>query len=140
MIFLGSSIMVVGATLQCSSYSLAQLIVGRLITGFGNGMNTSTVPTWQSETSKSHRRGQLVMVEGALITCGVMMSYWIDFGASYLEPSSSAWRLPIAIQLIFALFILCFILGLPESPRWLILKGQEDEAVEVLCALNEKEK
>ena len=38
MIFLGSSIMIVGAILQCSSFSLAQLIVGRIITGFGNGM------------------------------------------------------------------------------------------------------
>lgn len=38
------------------------------------------VPTWQSETSQSHKRGQLVMIEGALITCGVCISYWIDLG------------------------------------------------------------
>lgn len=74
-IFVGSAIMVVGAALQCSSYSLGQLIAARLITGFGNGMNTSTVPTWQSETSKSHRRGQMVMIEGCLIVFGVMLSY-----------------------------------------------------------------
>ncbi|KAK6439446.1 hypothetical protein LTR95_004353 [Oleoguttula sp. CCFEE 5521] len=72
-IFIGSSIMVVGATIQASSFSLPQLIVARLITGFGNGMNTSTVPTWQSETSKSHRRGQMVMIEGSLIVFGVML-------------------------------------------------------------------
>lgn len=66
--------MVVGAALQCSSFSLGQLIAARLITGFGNGMNTSTVPTWQSETSKSHRRGQMVMIEGSLIVFGVMIS------------------------------------------------------------------
>ena len=95
-IFVGSAIMVVGATLQCSSYSLGQLIAARLITGFGNGMNTSTVPTWQSETSKSHRRGQMVMIEGSLIVFGVMLSYWIDLGFSFLEPSSVAWRFPIA--------------------------------------------
>jgi MFS family permease len=41
-IFIGSAIMVVGAVLQASSFSLPQLIVGRWITGFGNGMNTST--------------------------------------------------------------------------------------------------
>ena len=69
-IFVGSSIMVVGAALQCSSFSLGQLIAARLITGFGNGMNTSTVPTWQSETSKAHRRGQMVMIEGSLIVFG----------------------------------------------------------------------
>jgi MFS family permease len=41
-IFLGTSIMVIGAILQASSYQLAQFIVGRLVTGFGNGLNTST--------------------------------------------------------------------------------------------------
>lgn len=71
-IFLGSAIMVVGATLQASAFSLPHFIVGRVVTGLGNGMNTSTVPTWQSECSKSHRRGQLVMVEGALITGGTL--------------------------------------------------------------------
>lgn len=37
-IFTGTCIMIVGATIQCSSYSLGQLIAARLITGFGNGM------------------------------------------------------------------------------------------------------
>ncbi|KAG9588636.1 general substrate transporter, partial [Aureobasidium melanogenum] len=137
-IFFGSAIMVIGATLQTSAFSLAHLIVGRIITGIGNGMNTSTVPAWQSECSKSHRRGQMVMIEGALITGGVMMSYWIDFGFSYLEPSTVSWRFPIALQILFALIILMFIMGLPESPRWLIMKGRENDAMEVLCALNNK--
>jgi MFS family permease len=47
-IFTGSIIMVIGATLQACAYSLPHLIVGRIVTGIGNGMNTSTVPTWQS--------------------------------------------------------------------------------------------
>ncbi|KIW02625.1 hypothetical protein, variant 2 [Verruconis gallopava] len=136
-IFIGSSIMIIGATLQCSSFSLAQLIVGRVITGVGNGLNTSTVPTWQSETSKSHRRGQMVMIEGALITGGIALSYWVDFGFSFLEPSTVSWRFPIAFQIVFAVLILGFILQLPESPRWLILKNKEDEALEVLSALND---
>jgi len=42
-IFLGTIIMVMGAALQCSAFSLGHLIVGRVITGFGNGINTSTV-------------------------------------------------------------------------------------------------
>ncbi|KAM5467916.1 hypothetical protein MauCBS54593_005198 [Microsporum audouinii] len=136
-IWLGSAIMVVGAALQASAYGLPHFIVGRLVTGFGNGLNTSTVPTWQSECSKSHRRGQLVMVEGALITGGICISYWLDFGFSFLEPSSVSWRFPIAFQIVFALIIMLVVMGLPESPRWLVLKGQEDEAMNVLAALSD---
>ncbi|KAI1462393.1 general substrate transporter [Annulohypoxylon moriforme] len=135
MIMLGTSIMVVGAILQASATTLPHFIIGRIITGFGNGGNTSTIPTWQSETSRSHKRGKLVMIEGALITCGIMISYWIDLGFSFIENSSIAWRFPLAFQIVFCLFILAFVWNLPESPRWLILKDREEEALEVLAAL-----
>lgn len=54
---------------------------------------------------------------------------------SFTAPNQVAWRLPIAFQIVFALIICCTIMGLPESPRWLILKGREDEALDVLAAL-----
>lgn len=111
------------------------LAVARLLTTVG--MNTSTVPTWQSETSKSHRRGQMVMIEGAIIVFGVMISYWIDLGLSFAEHNPVSWRFPIAFQILLAIIILIFIPGLPESPRWLVLKGRDDEAVTVLAALSD---
>lgn len=134
MIFLGTCIMVVGASLQASAFTLEHFIIGRIITGLGNGGNTSTVPMWQSETCSSHKRGKLVMIEGALITGGIMISYWIDLGFSF-APGSVAWRFPLAFQLVFCFFILAFVLSLPESPRWLILKGREAEAKEVIAAI-----
>jgi MFS family permease len=79
----------------------------------------------------------MVMIEGAMITGGICLSYWIDFGFSFLEPSTVSWRFPIAFQIFFALILISFILELPESPRWLILKGNEDEALSVISALND---
>jgi len=138
MIILGTSIMIIGAALQASATTLEQFIIGRIITGLGNGGNTSTVPTWQAETSHAHNRGKLVMIEGALITCGIMISYWVDLGFSFVE-SSAAWRTPLAFQIFFCIIILCFIWNLPESPRWLILKDKDEEAKEVLSLLNDVE-
>lgn len=74
-IWIGTIIMIIGATIQCTSFSLAQLIVGRIVTGVGNGMHTATIPVWQSECSPPHKRGMLIMVEGALITGGWVLGH-----------------------------------------------------------------
>lgn len=75
-IWIGSIIMAVGTVIQASSYGIAQLIVARIITGVGNGMHTATIPVWQSECSPPHKRGALIMIEGALIT-GEFISYFL---------------------------------------------------------------
>ncbi|KAL4950159.1 general substrate transporter [Aspergillus filifer] len=136
-IFCGCITMTTGAILQCTSYSLPQWIVGRIVTGIGNGMNTSTVPTWQSESSKAHDRGKLVMIEGMLITAGITLSYWVNYGFSFLPDHEVSWRFPIAFQIVFAVIIFTSILNLPESPRWLVMQGRDEEAVEILELLNE---
>lgn len=61
-ILLGTTIMMVGAILQISAYSVAQMVAGRVIAGIGNGINTSTAPVWQSETSSIKWRGKLVII------------------------------------------------------------------------------
>lgn len=70
-----------------------------------------------------------------MIAVGTVIAYWLDFGFSYIE-SSAQWRFPIAFQIFFAFILIGGILVLPESPRWLLNHGFEDEAIKVLAALN----
>ncbi|KAF8076264.1 general substrate transporter [Lyophyllum atratum] len=144
-IILGGVIMVLGAILQAASYSYVQILVARVITGLGNGLNTSTVPTYHSECAPAAHRGSLIMIEGSLITFGIMISasagvpnQWIDFALFWVSGSSAQWRVPIALQIIFALVMICSIGFLPESPRWLIKAGRPAEAMAVISALDDK--
>ena len=83
---MGGSIMIFGVIIQVTcekgSTPLAQFIVGRTITGVGNGINTSTIPTYQAECSKTSNRGLLICIEGGVIAFGTLVAYWIDYGAS----------------------------------------------------------
>ena len=135
---LGIGIIVIGELVQASSYSLGQFIAGRVIAGFGNGFNTATVPAWQAECSKAHRRGTVLMITaGAWLAAGLAFSYWMTFAFGWISDNSSAWRVPIAIQLVFAIGTIALYYFLPDSPRWLVLTGREDAALKTLSALND---
>lgn len=74
---------------------------------------------------------------GTCITLGVALAYWILYAFSFLQPSSVAWRFPVIASLFLVLPALAIVIWMPESPRWLLLKAREDEAIRVLSALNE---
>ncbi|KAJ5887399.1 sugar transporter STL1 [Penicillium taxi] len=135
----GGILMVIGTVISTAAYGhqwgLGQFVVGRVISGIGNGMDTATIPVWQSECSKSHNRGFLVCFEGAIIAVGTFIAYWIDFGLSYVD-SSVQWRFPVAFQIVFAICVTIGGLMLPESPRWFLMRGHDQEALKVLAALN----
>ncbi|EUC64987.1 MFS sugar transporter-like protein [Rhizoctonia solani AG-3 Rhs1AP] len=134
----GGIIMIIGAILQTTSFGYAQMLVARVITGLGNGLNTSTVPAYHAECATPEKRGYLIMIEGSLITFGIMVSYWIDFGFFFVKNSSAQWRAPVALQIIFAIVMIIGVEFLPDSPRWLVNQGRHAEALVVISALEDK--
>ncbi|KAH8883556.1 putative hexose carrier protein [Thozetella sp. PMI_491] len=135
---IGGIIMMCGVIIQITSQAsatpLAQFIVGRVVMGVGNGINTSTIPTYQAECSKTSNRGLLICIEGGVIAFGTLVAYWIDYGASF-GPADLTWRFPIAFQIVFALIISIPMIFLPESPRWLLTHERYEEAERVISAL-----
>ncbi|RTE69961.1 hypothetical protein BHE90_015652 [Fusarium euwallaceae] len=127
---------VIGTTLQATSFHVAHLVVGRIITGVGTGLKTATVPMYQSELCTPTSRGRLVSAEVLFVGVGIVVAYWFNFGMSFVG-GPIAWRLPIALQALFAVLVIILVFALPESPRWLFNHGREAEAIETLCAVND---
>ncbi|GAB7326085.1 hypothetical protein MBLNU13_g10110t2 [Cladosporium sp. NU13] len=138
-ILIGTTIMSIGAILQCTAYGVPHMIVGRIVAGIGNGMNTATAPPWQSETSQAAWRGKLIVIELIMNIAGFSLSNWVTFGFSFL-PGGVAWRVPLALQFIFIFILYATVPWLPESPRWLVMKGRFDEAEQILADLEGTEK
>jgi MFS family permease len=65
---LGCVILCVGAILQTAAVDCPMMIVARIITGVGNGMNTATIPVYQAELSPPKNRGAHVAFEASLLT------------------------------------------------------------------------
>lgn len=91
----------IGATLQTSAFSVPHMMVGRFICGIGTGIETSTVPAYQSELCTADIRGRLVSSEPLFVGVGIVIAYWFDYGMSFTN-GAIAWRLPIACQMLFA--------------------------------------
>jgi hypothetical protein len=72
-ILLGTTIMSIGAILQIAAFGVPQMIVGRIVAGIGNGLNTATAPVWQGETSKASWRGKLIVIE--MVSEAVVFQY-----------------------------------------------------------------
>lgn len=133
---IGCALTVIGSVILCTSFSLAQLIVGRLVLGLGFGAVTATVPVWQAESSPAEHRGALVVLEGAFASAGLALSQWIDLGLFFTR-SSVSWRFPLAFPILLALLILAALPFQPDSPRWLVKKGRVTEATALMAILED---
>lgn len=94
----------------------------------GNGAVNSIVPVWQSECSAPKSRGKNVVILGAFVASGIAAAGWVNYGLSYVHELEIAWRLPVALPLLFTVMLMTFTMLFPVSPRWLVNKGQIEKA------------
>ncbi|KAL3476070.1 general substrate transporter [Aspergillus californicus] len=137
-ILTGCCILIVGAILQTASYSIAPMIVGRVVAGVGNGMNTIACPVFQSETARAKDRGKLMQLQMVLNIFGIVISNWMNYGFTFVPNSAVSWRFPLAFQCFFALITIALVFMTPDSPRWLVMRHRASEAQDVLARLLDK--
>lgn len=125
----------IGVALQTASTTLPLFIVGRVIAGLGVGLVSCLVPLYQSECAPKWIRGAVVSCYQWFITIGLLVSAIADNGTKDIQ-SYACYRIPIALQFIWAAILASGMLFLPESPRYLIKKNRHEQAYKSLSRLN----
>lgn len=119
----------VGAIGAAFATSVAMIIGFRMIIGIAIGVASYTAPLYISEISPPQARGALVSLNQLMITCGIVVSYLVDYALSL---GQSEWRWMFGLGAVPAIILLLGMIGLSESPRWLVSKNRTEEAREVL--------
>ncbi len=122
----------VGSAIAWDPYSFS---IFRFIGGLGVGASSVAAPVYISEISTEKNRGQLV----ALYQFNIVLGIFIAFFSNYLLKGfdgGNDWRWMLGVEAIPALLYTLLVIGVPKSPRWLLLtKGDEEGAKDILSRI-----
>ncbi|KAK4153853.1 MFS sugar transporter-like protein [Chaetomidium leptoderma] len=135
---------IIGSILMTASINIPMLCVGRVICGLCVGIASSIVPVYQSEIAPKEIRGRVVSLQQWAITWGILIQFFIQFGAAEgtgggsKDPNqpTAAFRIPWGIQMVPAFILLVGLFFFPYSPRWLAAQDRWEEAHQVLANLH----
>jgi sugar porter (SP) family MFS transporter len=131
-IILGCIVFSVGVILETASTSLGLMVPGRLIAGFGVGFVSAIIILYMSEIAPKAVRGAIVSGYQFCITIGILLANCVVY-ACQDRLDSGSYRIPIAVQFLWALILGIGLVMLPESPRFFVKKGNLTKAAHVLA-------
>lgn len=112
----------------------------RILAGIAVGVASLASPIYIAEVSPANIRGRMVSVNQLAIVGGMLITYFINYfiarGKSQEWNVQTGWRLMFAMGIVPSLILLSLLLKAPESPRWLIKRGKETDALNILERIN----
>ena len=147
-----SAVLFLASALGCMwSNSFTVLIIFRLIGGLGIGVASMVSPLYISEFSPSRYRGMMVSLYQLALTIGIVLAYFSNaylanhaadqYSAGSMNTifSAEVWRAMLGLGAVPAAVFLVSLFMVPESPRWLLLRGREQEARAILVKIDGQE-
>lgn len=104
----------------------------RLVGGLGVGLASTVSPMYIAEISPAHLRGRMVVLNQLAIVVGLTLSVYV----TYLLSFGGHWRWMFASEALPVAFLAFGLLFVPKSPRWLAMRGQKDQAFDILARIN----
>lgn len=118
-------------------------IIYRIIGGVGVGIASMVSPMYIAEVAPPRKRGGLVACNQFAIIFGMLVVYFVNYGIALVGSgdwlNTTGWRYMFASEIIPAGLFLFLLFSVPETPRWLALKGRNDQAFSLLKAINNGE-
>ena len=110
--------------------SLSLFMVSRFVAGIGVGMASMLSPMYIAEVSPAHIRGRNVAINQLTIVIGILITNLVNYGLADNGPD--AWRLMFGLGVVPSVAFLVGVFWLPESPRWLIQRGETARGTAIL--------
>ncbi|KAF4769690.1 hypothetical protein N7455_006569 [Penicillium solitum] len=137
----GCAIYAIGIVIQMltgiGGNALGIIAAGRLIAGIGVGFESAIVILYISEICPKSVRGAIVACYQFCVTIGLMLASCLVYGTEKRKDTGS-FRIPIAIQFVWAIVLAGGLIFLPDSPRYFVKKGRIEEARKALCIVRDQ--
>jgi MFS family permease len=118
--------------IQATATTLTQFVISRLVVGAAGMFAAQPSPLLLAELAYPTHRGKYTSAYWTLYYLGAILASWTTFGTQ-ADPSTWSWRIPTVLQAGFPAVQLAFFYFLPESPRWLVSRDRNEEALRILA-------
>ncbi|ERN17556.1 hypothetical protein AMTR_s00059p00125680 [Amborella trichopoda] len=130
-LMLSSALFTIASIVMSVAPSFAVLLLGRFLAGAAAGLALVTAPIYASEIASPEVRGALASLTEIFMGIGILFGY-ISNNVLAPLPRSYNWRVMLGLSALPALIIFVLLIFIPETPRWLVMRGRQGEARKVL--------
>jgi SP family galactose:H+ symporter-like MFS transporter len=131
MILLAAAIFIVGALASAAAPGVEVLVAARIVIGVAIGLASAAAPVYISEVAPPESRGRLVSFFQLAVTIGILVAYLIGLAFNGIE----GWRWMLGLGVVPALALGFGMLRMPQSPRWLVMTGDDFAARATLAKI-----
>ncbi len=131
MILLAAAIFIVGALASAAAPGVEVLVIARIVIGVAIGLASAAAPVYISEVAPPESRGRLVSFFQLAVTIGILVAYLVGLAFDHVE----GWRWMLGLGCVPALALAIGMVRMPQSPRWLVMSGDDFAARAALAKI-----